>query len=69
MAEAAVSQFTEEPISFSGADMSTKLKRFVVGVGSIGDSKGNADDVLSCVFKMIEKQFIKGYTFRLMVRK
>ncbi len=50
MAEAAVSQLTGDAQSFTGADMSTKLKLLGVDVGSIGDSKGSADDVLSFVF-------------------
>jgi len=40
MAEAAVSQLSEEKISFTGADMSTKLKLLGVDVGAIGDSIG-----------------------------
>ncbi len=40
MAEAAVSQLTDEKIPFQGADMSTKLKLLGVDVGSIGDSRG-----------------------------
>ena len=43
MAEAAVSQLTEDKIGFSGADMSTKLKLLGVEVGSIGDSHGKTD--------------------------
>lgn len=43
MAEAAVSQLTEEKVSFAGADMSTKLKLLGVEVGSIGDAHGRAD--------------------------
>lgn len=50
MAEAAVSQLTEEKISFTGADMSTKLKLLGVDVGSIGDSKGMAEDSRAFVF-------------------
>ncbi len=38
MAEAAISQLTDEPIPFQGADMSTKLKLLGVDVGSIGDA-------------------------------
>lgn len=40
MAEAAASQLTEDKVSFSGADMSTKLKLLGVDVGAIGDSIG-----------------------------
>ena len=43
MAEAAVSQLTEDKISFSGADMSTKLKLLGVEVGSIGDAHGRTE--------------------------
>ncbi len=38
MAEAAISQLTDKPIPFQGADMSTKLKLLGVDVGSIGDA-------------------------------
>ncbi len=40
MAEAAVSQLSEDKVSFTGADMSTKLKLLGVEVGSVGDSIG-----------------------------
>ena len=40
MAEAAVSQLTNEVVLFQGADMSTKLKLLGVDVGSIGDAHG-----------------------------
>lgn len=50
MAEAAVSQLTEQKISFTGADMSTKLKLLGVDVGAIGDSLGRAEGVLEYVF-------------------
>ena len=53
MAEAAVSQLFEnddEKASFSGADMSTKLKLLGVDVGSIGDSKGLAENSRAFVF-------------------
>ncbi len=50
MAEAAVSQLTSDKTSFTGADMSTKLKLLGVDVGSIGDSKGNSDGALGFVF-------------------
>lgn len=43
MAEAAVSQLTDDKVSFSGADMSTKLKLLGVEVGSIGDAHGRAE--------------------------
>jgi len=50
MAEAAVSQLGEDKVSFTGADMSTKLKLLGVDVGSVGDSKGNAEDARAFVF-------------------
>lgn len=50
MAEAAVSQLSDDKVSFTGADMSTKLKLLGVDVGSIGDSKGLAEDSRSFVF-------------------
>ncbi len=43
MAEAAVSQLTEEKVSFAGADMSTKLKLLGVEVGSVGDAHGRTE--------------------------
>ena len=42
MADAALSQLTDAPVSFQGADMSTKLKLLGIDVGSIGDSHGKA---------------------------
>ena len=42
MADAALSQLTDAPVSFKGADMSTKLKLLGIDVGSIGDSHGKA---------------------------
>ncbi|RBP53452.1 nitrite reductase large subunit NirB [Arenicella xantha] len=50
MAEAAVSQLTKEKVSFTGADMSTKLKLLGVDVGSIGDSKGVVEESRAFVF-------------------
>ncbi len=47
MADAALSQLTEEKVAFQGADMSTKLKLLGVDVGSIGDAKGNAENCCS----------------------
>jgi nitrite reductase (NADH) large subunit len=43
MAEAAVSQLGSDKVSFSGADMSTKLKLLGVDVGSIGDAHGRTE--------------------------
>lgn len=42
MADAALSQLTDAPVSFQGADMSTKLKLLGIDVGSIGDAHGKA---------------------------
>ncbi len=53
MAEAAVSQLQDnddDKTSFTGADMSTKLKLLGVDVGSIGDSKGLTEGSRSFVF-------------------
>lgn len=53
MAEAAVSQLLDnddDKVSFPGADMSTKLKLLGVDVGSMGDSKGFAEDSRAFVF-------------------
>ena len=50
MAEAAVSQLTEEKISFTGADMSTKLKLLGVDVGSVGDAHGRAEGSIAYTF-------------------
>ena len=53
MAEAAVSQLQDNDdnkTSFTGADMSTKLKLLGVDVGSIGDSKGLTEGSRSFVF-------------------
>ena len=59
MAEAAVSQLSEEKQSFTGADMSTKLKLLGVEVGSIGDSKGLAEDSRAFVFSDEREQVYK----------
>lgn len=50
MAEAAVSQLGDDRKSFTGADMSTKLKLLGVDVGSIGDSKGMDEESRAFVF-------------------
>jgi len=55
MAEAAVSQLSEDKESFTGADMSTKLKLLGVDVGSIGDSKGLADESRSFIFSDVRR--------------
>lgn len=50
MAEAAVSQLTEDKISFTGADMSTKLKLLGVDVGSVGDTQGKTEGSIAYTF-------------------
>jgi len=50
MAEAAVSQLGDEPQSFQGADMSTKLKLLGVDVGSIGDTHGREEGAIAYTF-------------------
>ena len=50
MAEIAVSQLGTSPISFQGADMSTKLKLLGVEVGSIGDAHGRAKGAIAYTF-------------------
>ena len=50
MAKSAVSHLTGGEKTFTGADMSTKLKLLGVEVGSIGDAHGNIPDVQSYSF-------------------
>jgi nitrite reductase (NADH) large subunit len=50
MAEAAVSQLTDDFIPFQGADMSTKLKLLGVDVGSIGDAHGKEASAVAYTF-------------------
>lgn len=50
MAEAAVSQLTNEKVDFTGADMSTKLKLLGVDVGSIGDAHGRTPGSIAYTF-------------------
>ncbi len=50
MAEAAVSQLNGGDVTFTGADMSTKLKLLGVEVGSIGDSHGKAEGSIAYSF-------------------
>lgn len=50
MAEAAASQLSSDKISFTGADMSTKLKLLGVDVGAIGDSVGRAASIQEYVY-------------------
>lgn len=59
MAEAAVSQLTEEKISFFGADMSTKLKLLGIDVASIGDAHGETPGSKSYVFNDEPNQIYK----------
>lgn len=47
MAKAAVAAITDQDSSFTGADMSTKLKLLGVDVGSIGDAHGKTPGSLS----------------------
>ncbi len=51
MAQAVVNQLNAEPGSFSGADMSTKLKLMGIDVASIGDPHGTDEDALSYVYE------------------
>ena len=50
MAEVAASRLTAGDKTFTGADMSTKLKLLGVDVGSIGDAHGKAEGTLSYSF-------------------
>lgn len=59
MAEAAVSQLAGEPVSFKGADMSTKLKLLGVDVGSIGDAHGRSDGAMAYVYSDPKAQVYK----------
>lgn len=59
MADAALSQLTEEKIPFTGADMSTKLKLLGVDVGSIGDALGQAPGGLSYEYANEKKNVYK----------
>ena len=66
MAEAAVSQLSEDRTNFTGADMSTKLKLLGVDVGAVGDSIGrNNPDALEYVFSDAKAEVYK----RLLVSK
>lgn len=51
MARAAVSHLMGKDDTFSGADMSTKLKLMGVEVGSIGDAHGRTENSLSYVYE------------------
>lgn len=60
MADAAVSQITGEPVSFKGADMSTKLKLLGIDVGSIGDSHGKNDpDSVNLIYRNDREEVYK----------
>ena len=50
MAEVAAEQISGGNATFTGADMSTKLKLLGVDVGSIGDAHGHTDGVLSYTY-------------------
>jgi len=64
MAEVAVQQFSdvEEKPSFTGADMSTKLKLLGVDVGSIGDAHGRTEDSITYVFSDEKAEIYKRIT-------
>ncbi len=51
MAQAVVNQLNAEPGSFTGADMSTKLKLMGIDVASIGDPHGTDENALSYVYE------------------
>ena len=60
MAEAAVSQLSDEPIAFPGADMSTKLKLLGIDVGAVGDSIGrNHPEALEFVYSDAKTEVYK----------
>uniref|UniRef100_K1QAB0 Nitrite reductase [NAD(P)H] n=1 Tax=Magallana gigas TaxID=29159 RepID=K1QAB0_MAGGI len=51
MAQTVVNQLNAEPASFTGADMSTKLKLMGIDVASIGDPHGTDENALSYVYE------------------
>ncbi|MEM8497894.1 MAG: nitrite reductase large subunit NirB [Pseudomonadota bacterium] len=59
MAEAAASQLSDNKVSFTGADMSTKLKLLGVDVGAIGDSVGRAKGVQEYVYSNAKQGIYK----------
>jgi nitrite reductase (NADH) large subunit len=59
MADAALSQLTQDKIPFQGADMSTKLKLLGVDVGSIGDAHGRTPGALSYQYANEKKRVYK----------
>jgi nitrite reductase (NADH) large subunit len=59
MADAALSQLTEDKIPFQGADMSTKLKLLGVDVGSIGDAHGKTPGAVSYQYANEKKRVYK----------
>ncbi len=60
MADAAISQLTDEPASFKGADMSTQLKLLGIDVGSIGDAHGTSDpDSIALLYRNDREQLYK----------
>lgn len=59
MAEAVASQLAGEGATFTGADMSTKLKLLGVDVGSIGDAHGRTPGAISFVYSDERKDIYK----------
>ncbi|MEP5569821.1 MAG: nitrite reductase large subunit NirB [Halioglobus sp.] len=59
MAEAVASQIAGSDGSFTGADMSTKLKLLGVDVGSLGDAHGRTDGAISFVFSDEREEIYK----------
>ncbi len=59
MAEAVANQIAGEEGSFTGADMSTRLKLLGVDVGSIGDAHGRTPGALSYVFSDERRELYK----------
>ena len=51
MAEVAASRITDGTLTFTGADMSTKLKLLGIDVGSIGDAHGRVDGALAYTYQ------------------
>lgn len=59
MAQTVVNQLNAEPASFTGADMSTKLKLMGVDVASIGDPHGTDENALSYVYESGPEEIYK----------
>ena len=62
MAEAVAAQIAGEEASFTGADMSTKLKLLGVDVGSIGDAHARTPGAISFVFSDEREEVYKRIT-------